>query len=143
MKLSIMIVSAAVIILGLLYRYTPSVIVGAVIHFAFGVADLFQLYRHAKLLRGSTSEPEAPPTIPARVAKWIEVAITLTGLVLVVATQRGGTSGYAIAGWIIWGGAIVCYVASGIIARDVGGVPLSMGYGGWRVRRDRNGNFRK
>jgi len=129
-----MIVSAAAILSGLLCHYAPLVIVGAVIHLAYGVADLFQHYHDSKLFRSDTL-PDLDSTISVRVTKWIEGTITLTGLVLVIATQRNVSSGYAIAGYVIWLGALVCYLVAGWIAQEVGGVPLRMGYGGWEIRR--------
>jgi hypothetical protein len=143
MKLLTMTVSAAAILSGFLCHYSPLIIAGAVVYLACLIAELFLHYRDMKLLRtGGTPQPDSNSAISVRVARWIQNTIALTGLVLVVATKGEG-SDYAIAGWIIWIGVIVCYFISGIIAREVGGVPLSMGYGGWRVRRDRKGRLRR
>ena len=76
------------------------------------------------------------------IGNFIRGAISLAGLVLAIISSEGGTSGYAIAGCLIWGGAIACYFLSGVILREVGGIPLSMGYGGWKVRRTRDGRYR-
>lgn len=94
-------------------------------------------------LLSGTLQPYPEPSLSTRAARWVKGAITLTGLVLVIVTRGSDAGGYAIGGWVIWGGAIACYFASGIIAREVGGIPLSMGYGGWKVRRDRNGKIRR
>jgi hypothetical protein len=143
MRLSLLSCVACAILFGLVWQ-TPSFAVGgAVIHLLAGFADLFLLYRTAKLIRAGTVDPAAQTGLADRIAGWIDGAITLTGLVLVVVTQKSETSGYAVAGWLIWGGAIACYFLSGIILREVGGVPLSMGYGGWAIRRIRNGRYRR
>jgi hypothetical protein len=141
MKLTGISVAAALILVGFLWHEARLVVAGAVIHLVFGIVDLFFLYRDAKLLRAGTLETEPQRGIAYRIARWTEWAITLSGLVLVCATKGGGSTGYAVGGWIIWGGAIFCYFLSGIIAREVGGIPLSMGYGGWGVRRGRNGRY--
>ena len=143
MKLLMMLTAAAAILVGLLAHERAFVVVGAAIHLLTGIAALCLDYRDAKLLRSGTLQPEPEPRLSARATQWIEWAITFTGLVLVVVTKDSDADGYALGGWIIWGGAIVCYIASGIIGRDVGGIPRSMGHGGWAVRRDRKGNLRR
>ncbi len=133
-KLSMLTGSACALLFGFVWHDAGFVIGGAAIHLLLGIADLFFYYRAAKLLRAGTQE--FPPQQP-RVAGWINGAITLTGLVLLIV----GSGGYAMGGWIIWLGAIVCWLSAGIILREVGGMPLSMGYGGWAIRRTRNGRY--
>lgn len=140
-RLAVLIASAGALSLGLLWRDGRYVVGAAIIHIVVGVAQLVQMYREAKLLRAGTWKPHQR-SLCGQLGNWINWVITLTGLVLVCANQVGATQGYGIAGWIIWGGAILCYFLSGIIAREVGGIPLSMGYGGWTVRRARNGRYR-
>ena len=138
-RLVILFCAAAAIAFGFALQWTPPIVAGAVLHATMGLCDLFRIYRIAKSIRPYTSPPE--PSTVDRVGRWIDGTITITGLVLAVATLDRPTDGYAIAGRIIWGGAIICYLLSGIILREVGGVPLSMGYGGWAVRRGRNGRI--
>ena len=124
---------------------------GAAVHLLAGIAGLFHAYRVAKLLRSDTPQENPEDAIreyPERslsdhAAEWINGAITLTGLVLVVITMDRDDSGFAIGGSIIWFGSLACYFVWGIIAREVGGIPVSMGYGGWKVRRDRHGRIRR
>ena len=137
-----MFASAAAVAAGFLSEEPFLVLVGALIYLLCGIGSLFQLYFEAKLLRRHAPPAEAPTGFFIQAAKCAEGAITLTGLLLVIANAKNDVSGYAVAGWIIWGGAIACYFTSGIIAREVGGIPLSMGHGGWAVRRDRKGNLR-
>ena len=121
---------------------------GALVHFFLGLAGLVFVYRTAKVIRAAPQEATGETETVGRagiadqVAQWIDGAITLTGLGLVVVNQSSETNGYAVAGLIIWGGAVACYFVSGIIVREVGGVPLSMGYGGWAIRRNRRGRYR-
>jgi hypothetical protein len=141
MKVAGISLAAALILVGFLWHEARLVVAGAVIHLFYGIVDLYLVYRDAKLLRAGTLEAEPERGVACGVGRWTERAITLTGLVLVCVTKGDDTTGYAVAGWIIWGGAIFCYFLSGIIAREVGGIPLSIGYGGWRVRRSRNGRY--
>jgi hypothetical protein len=67
----------------------------------------------------------------------------LTGLGILLIAQEREYSDYLPAGVTIWVGAIVCYFFSGVIVREVGGIPLSMGRGGWKVRRTRSGRYRE
>ncbi len=143
MKLLMMIAAGSAILVGLLSYHGTFVVVGATIYLLASIADLFYAYRDAKLLRAGALQAEPYPPLSVRIARWIKGVITLTGLVLVVVARRTDAGGFALGGWIIWGGAIACYLTSGIIAGEVGGIPLSMGYGGWAVRRDRKGNIRR
>jgi hypothetical protein len=142
MKFSMMIISAVAIHIGLCSRHSAFVVTGASIYLLAAIADLFHAYRDAKALRRGTLEADSTPSFYARASRWLEGSITLFGLILALVTRDSDSTGYAIGGSIIWGGAIICSFVSGIIAREVGGIPLSMGYGGWKVRRDRRGNFR-
>jgi hypothetical protein len=131
--------AAGAILFGFAAQWPPPILAGAVLHAFVGLCDLFRVYRIAKLIRAGSC-PTGVSTVE-KVGKWIDGAISLTGLGLVVVTQDRPTDGYTIAGWIMWGGALICWFASGIILREVGGVPLSMGYGGWAVPRGRNGRI--
>lgn len=149
-----MLTSASALLFGLLLRNEVSVIVAAVVYASLGIVGLYQTYRHAKAYRHTNVSPEKmckseklkhiekeEQTYAEKITEWIGGAITFTGLFLVIASKDNGMSGYGIGGWIIWGGAIFCYFLSGIIMREVGGIPLSMGYGGWKVRFTRNGRL--
>lgn len=138
-RLAILSCAAAALLFGLVLQWPPSIVTGALLYAMVGFFDLFRLYRIAKLIRAGTCPMDV--TTAERVGKWIEGAICLTGLVLVVVTQDRPTDEHSIAGWIIWGSAIICWFSSGIILKEVGGVPLSMGYGGWAVRRGKNGRI--
>lgn len=151
MMLVMMILAAAAVLFGLLSRQAVFVTMGAAVHLLAGIAGLFHAYRVAKLLRGDALQenPEdaireiSERSLSDRAAEWVDGAITFTGLVLVVITMDRDDSGFAIGGSLIWFGSVACYFVSGIIAREVGGIPLSMGYGGWKVRRDRHGRIRR
>jgi hypothetical protein len=138
-RLAILSCAAAAILFGIALRWTPPIIAGAVLHAFVGLCDLFRFYHTAKLIRAGSRPIEI--STAERFGKWIDGTISLTGLVLVVVTQNRPTDGLSVAGWIMWGGAIICWFVSGIILREVGGVPLSMGYGGWAVRRGRDGRI--
>ncbi len=135
--------AASGVLLGLLFRSVEAVLAGAVIHFVMGVADVFRVYREAKALRRDEAAP-LPTYEPAiRMSRRLDGAITIVGLILVAVAHRTGADNYAVAGAIIWVGALGCYFISGVIVREVGGIPLSMGYGGWTVRRDKRGRLRR
>ncbi len=139
LKLLLAIIVASVILLGVICGRAELVLAGALLDLLFGIIELFHFYKKARLLRAGTEGPVEVSGKSFCVAKWTQRAIALTGLVLVIVTQDEETSGYSIAGWIIWCGTLVRYYVFGVIMREVGGVPLSMGYGGWAVRRGRKG----
>jgi hypothetical protein len=122
--------SAGAVLFGLFCHDERLILVGAIIFVLLGVVELFQAYHEAKLLRTGAWKPEEKGDFSKQFTKWVGSAITLTGLLLVCARD-------SVAGWIIWGAAVLFYFLSGIIAREVGGIPLTMFYG-WKVRRKRN-----
>jgi len=140
-RLTVFLVSALAFALGLLWRNESLVVTGAIIHFLAGISELIQEYHKAKQYRAKTWTPKEHNWIE-RIGDWARGVITFAGLILMVASQSNDEAmSYLIAGGIVWGGAILCYFLSGIIAREVGGIPLSMGYGGWKIRRTRKGRL--
>lgn len=137
-KLIAQLSSASLLFVGLISQSLELAVGGAVIHALMSLAHLFSVHKAAKLLRTGSAALEEKITLPTRIGGWIEGSITLTGLLLVVITHRERDSMYAIPGWIIWGTALFAWLAAGMIARHVGGIPLRMGYGGWTVHRPRS-----
>lgn len=141
MRLLMAMVSASGVLFGLLLERAEIVVAGAILHLSLGIVDLLYLYGDAKRLRAGTETPVAVRKKSFRIAEWVEGTMAFVGLFLMVwhADERNG---YFAAGCMVWGGAVACYFVSGVIIKDVGGVPLSMGFGGWAVRRDRKGRVR-
>lgn len=139
LKLLVVSVAAVGILIGLLFGRVEYVLASAGFYLVHGVFELFHVYQEARLLRAGGAAPvRARGTLP-RTTKWVEGAVLLTGFGLLIFTRGEETKGYSIAGWIIWGSAIITYFIFGVIMRDVGGVPLNMGYGGWAPRCNRKG----
>ena len=146
MKLAMMIIAALAILSGLALREGEGVVFGAVIYALAHFVDVFCAYREAKLLRNEvTGATDGDPKISLsyRVAQWIDYTIAFTGLIILAIAEKSPDCGYVIGGGIIWFGAIISYLVIGLIAKHVACIPLSMGYGGWKVRRDRHGKIRK
>lgn len=128
-KLIIIIISFVLLLWGLITGDTLLEISGA---FTFLIPYFFELpieYKEAKLYRTGKWQPIETKSIFEIIELRIRQAIIIFGLLLSVSKHTSGT--------IIFGGAIVFYFISGLIAKEVAGIPLEMGYGGWRKRNTR------
>ena len=138
-RLVILFCAVAAIIFGILIASPLPFLAGAILFTFVETFDLFHIYQVAKLIRAGESPLEA--STAEKFGDRIRGIIILIGFVVFLFTQDRSADGYYIAGLIIWGGGIVFWFLTGIILREVGGVPLRMGYGGWAVRRGKNGRI--
>jgi hypothetical protein len=99
------------------------------------VIDLVSEYRETKSFRAGTWEPTEKKSTVITLSKWLRGLLLYAGLFLMLA-------GY-MAGVVIWVGTIICWFCAGIIAREVAGIPIRMGYGGWKVYRPRRRGNRR
>ena len=142
MKLATIILSASLIIFGLIKGGEPFAIAGAVIYLSLEVIDLVLLYRSAKLSRTGQREPNEKKGTSDRIVQIIRYLILFAGLIGTVAL-KDRTNGYTIAGAIIWIGAVFCWLIAGWIISAIAGIPLQMGYGGWYVKRSKKRRKRR
>jgi len=129
-KVSILLMSVGSLVFGLLTGNELLAIAGAILFLIFELLDLSVEYKEAKLFRAGKWNPNEKRHILDVVVHRFGQGMVLTGLVLTVFQRTSGM--------IMWVGTIICYLISGWIAQHVAGIPLEMGYGGWRKP-----NFRK
>lgn len=129
-KIILLLMSAILLVFGSITGNAPLEISGAFVFLLFPLLDLLMEYKEAKLFRAGKWKPTETRHILETVEHRFGQGMVIVGLVLAVLQH--------ISGMIIWGGAIVSFLISGWISRDVAGIPLEMGYGGWRKR-----NFRR
>jgi len=150
-KLATLLLSAGLLAFGLSMRDELCAIAGAVVYISVEIVSLVCIYRAAKLYRVENSvrhEPQETPEpndkhdVIEHLARWLRGLILFAGLFLLIMGKENNGYGYAVLGIIIWGGSIVGWFLSGFILREVGGMPLRMGYGGWHFHIPRNRRHR-
>ncbi len=129
-KVSILLMSAVLLVFGLLTGNEPLAIAGAILFLVFEFLDLSVEYKEAKLFRAGKWNHSEKRHILDVVVRRLGQGMVLTGFVLTVLQRSSGM--------IMLVGTIICYLISGWIAQHVAGISLEMGYGGWRKP-----NFRK
>lgn len=130
MKLVLLSISGLLLVGGLLKGGVSFEIAGAWLLLLLEIVSLFSLYREARLFRaGKWKRDDEKKNLAETVAEWIRGFIIIGGLIATVCQQNFG--------YVIWGGTIACYILAGMIVQFVGGQPLQMGYGGWRISRMR------
>jgi protein-S-isoprenylcysteine O-methyltransferase Ste14 len=134
-KLIVLLVAASLLITGAVNVNQWAAIAGALLYISLEIIDLVLEYRAAKLFREGAWEPNEGKSIAETLSKWIRNLLLFSGLFLML-------GGY-IAGVIIWVGSIICWFVAGVIAREVAGIPVRMGYGGWKVYRPRKRRTRQ
>ncbi len=121
--------------------------VGAILFVLGSGLQLVRVFDASKKYRAGASEvwaDEKPRGIADRIAYWIGAVILLASLAGTAMGSKDGEGAFFVPGAIIWLGAIAVWVISGVIVREVAGIPLRMGYGGWHVyRRGRRNRRRK
>ena len=115
---------------GLITGNVPLEISGAFIFLLPYLFDLPVEYKEAKLFRAGKWKPNEASDILETLALRFGQAIFILGLLLTFIKHTSGM--------IIFGGAMIFYLISGWITRDVAGIPLEMRYGVWQKR-----NFRR
>jgi hypothetical protein len=136
-RLAALLTSAGLLLAGRLRLDEGLLFAGAILFISIQLVDLVEDYRFAKRFRNGNWEPSEEKKWAARVAVWVTGLIQIGALVLVQESRKGAEF-LGGAGAIIWVGTIAGYLISGWIAREVGGLPLRMGYGGWRIRHRRD-----
>ncbi|HEU0143206.1 MAG TPA: hypothetical protein VFQ47_00330 [Nitrososphaera sp.] len=134
-KLIALLVAAALLIFGAVSGNQWSAIAGASLYISSEIIDLVLEYHAAKLFSEGTWEPNERKSIGETLSKWIRNLLLFSGLFLAL--------GGSIAGIIIWVGSIICWFVAGVIAREVAGIPVRMGYGGWKIYRPRKRRTRQ
>lgn len=137
MKLTLLLVSAGLILWGLLYDPHFLTIFGAVVFIFTEVTDLLSIYRLAKEYKVGTDIQKVnnKQEITKTLAKWIEGLIVITGLIMILIGAGEENNDILTTGLIIWIGEIIIYFIGGIIVQWVTDLPLKYGYGGWYISR--------
>lgn len=128
MKLTSLLIVAGLLAFGWLTGRHMVATIGALLFIVTEVADIAQAYIYAKRLRQGLPLPDEKRRVADKLARW------LNGLFFFVGLGAGLILG-SVAGAIIFFGVLVSYFVQGVIGREVGGIPLRMGYGGWYVAR--------
>ena len=140
MKLLLLIISLVLLLIGWISINQPIAITGAIVFIFYKLIDTFDIYRMAKMYRDGRDEEWMKAD-----NKLKKVENFLNGLIVVVAMLAAIFG--ALSGYIIFFGAIFFYLLLGIIARNVAGIKLRMGYGGYYIprytRKYRSGNYKK
>jgi hypothetical protein len=134
-KLIVLLAAASPLIFGVVNVSQWAAMAGALLYISLEMIDLVLEYRSAKLFHEGVWEPNDRKSIAETLSKWVRNLLLFSGLFLML-------GGY-IAGVIIWVGPIICWIAAGVIAREVAGIPVRMGYGGWKVYRPRKRRTRR
>jgi hypothetical protein len=146
-RLAAMVASAGLLACAVVMRQVIFATVGAILFVLGSALQLVVVFDASKRYRAGASDvwaDEKARGIADRIAYWIGAGILLAGLVGTVAGSKNGGGTFFVPGAIIWLGAIAVWVISGVIVREVAGIPLRMGYGGWHVyRRGRRNRRRK
>jgi len=125
-KIILLLISAALLISGLIADNKDLTIAGAFIFSFICLIDLPLEYKQAKLYREGKWKQSDKNNLLEIVEIRFKQGMFIVGLGLMVFHQASGT--------IIFVSAIISYFISGLIAKDVAGIPLKMGYGGWQKR---------
>jgi len=126
----LLLISAVLIMTGLVAGNRDSTIAGAIIFSFICLLDLPFEYKRAKLYRDGKFKQSETKTLLENAELRFRQGMFIVGIVLMVFHQASGV--------IIFVSAIISYFISGLIAKEVAGIPLQMGYGGWQKR-----NFRR
>ena len=136
-KLIILLICAGLLLFALLKGGERFAIAGALLYFSMEIFELALEYHDAKLFRAGVWELNENKSVIEHLAAWLRGLLLFGGLFLMLGLEKE-RNGFSISGAIIWIGTIVCWLIAGWIVREVAGVPVRMGYGGWRVHRTRN-----
>lgn len=134
------IASAALLVYAVATDKEVFAVVGAVLFLLGGALQVIDLFDASKRYRAGATDigpNERPRGIADRIADWIGGVILFAGLAAFAARGKYDRGVFFVPGAIIWIGSIAIWVVSGVIARDVAGIPLRMGYGGWHIYRPR------
>lgn len=126
MKLALYCLAGALIVLGFLIPGVKLPIVGASIFLLVEVAQLFRDYQESKAYRNGNWEPKEETRSNGAI-EWAR------GIVLYGGIFASLVQGVGEAAAILWFGIIACWIIAGLIVQVVGGVPLRMTHGGWKV----------
>jgi TM2 domain-containing membrane protein YozV len=143
MKIILMVLSILFLTIGLVAGKFLINMIGAGAFIIYLVIDLIDNYKCAKRLMKSLSSPSNEETEKSSNDKLTNILgsiVTFTGLMLLcVGHISKGEDVWSWPGLTIWGGAILFYFFNGVMVREITGIPLRMGYGGWYVARRKQG----
>jgi hypothetical protein len=140
MRLISVSVVLALLIVGLIAESFTLTVVGAIGFVILSGLRLIGTYESSRKFRDGryAREDRDSRSLVESTARRIEGIILVAGLVATAASIVGEAAGYvAVPGMIIWIGGVAIWFIRGVIIREVTGIPLEMGYGGWYVARKR------
>jgi len=129
-KIILLLISTILIISGLIVVNKNLSIAGAFVFTFICLIDLPLEYKQAKLYRDGKFKPSETKTPLENLENRFRQGMFIFSFVLMAFHQTSGG--------IIFVSAIISYFISGLITKEVAGIPLGMGYGGWKKR-----NFRR
>jgi hypothetical protein len=140
-----MIASVGLLAYALVTRQAIIATVGAIVYVLGLAIGLRATVRAARAYRAGVEivwSQAGPRGLTEHITSALNGAILFGGLIAFMIGGDDGDRGVFRAGAIIWIGGIAIWFISGIIVREVAGIPLRMGYGGWHIYRPRRGRSR-
>ncbi len=142
MRLAALITSAGLLAYAFVAHQASMAIVGAIVYVLGSALGLRAMYRAAKAHQAGVEDAwtrDVHRALTARIANVLNGVILFGGLIAFMLGGDGHDRALFLVGGIIWLGGIAIWFVAGVIVREVAGIPLRMGYGGWQVGRPRSG----
>jgi len=132
MKVLLLSISIALITYGWFNNSESLITLGAIIFLFVQSINLYGVYYLSKHYQDAGYIKKVKKD--SRIAKWLEGIITLFGLFALITDQTTGL--------MIWGGTIIIYFVGGIIIKEITGIPMRFGYGGWETYSPKGHNYK-
>jgi len=139
MRIILLLIVIGLLIVGWLGGQKPYALIGAFLFILTYSFELVAIYHDSKLYsKGIDKEGDEKEKkkISKILEKWLSGLIVISGLIA-FCIGKDNQNNIFLTGGIIWIGTIVIWFISGIIVKEVTGIPLRMGYGGWYIHRPR------
>jgi hypothetical protein len=146
MKLIILIISIVGLVYGWILGSLTLSIFSAVVFIVGHILELARTIRSARRFRSGEEDSELElqnEHTLKKVESIFDAIICLVGLgafAYGVKFSKDNSELWSYPGMIIWIGSIISYFAQGVVIREITGIPLKWGYGGWYINRRKQTN---
>ena len=141
-RLAALIASVGLLAFALIAHHAIMAIVGASVYVLGSAIGLRATYCTARAFQAGVADEmpaPGPRSLTEHLGSVLNGVILFGGLIAFIIGGDGHDSPLFLPGAIIWLGGVAIWFVAGIIVREVAGIPLRMGYGGWRVEGPRAG----